>query len=199
MRFLKFIHRITHRVLEEIFPFIYLIFNILKVRSKPILCDTINSYSTLSIQDLLDRLKEEQKRGAIIEEKTFKFHGSFAAGFTLVNSTLFLLTEKISYPGSYSFLYLLLSFSVLYLFFGAFIALYGIKNHRVYGYGTEFLVKLNKNKDKDTNICSEALVRQENENIIRNLRNEASFQSVRNSLFCFFMAILCLSYFILSN
>lgn len=197
MRFLNFLVQHASRVFEEILPFISLLTNMRTVRKKPTPETLIKRYSTLSEQTLLDRIKEEQNRGTNIEDKTFKFHGSLAIGLTLINSTLFLLAGKITCPRIQLFVNVLISCSVLYLFIGAFIALYGIKTHQVYGYGTEFLVQLKDGNSVE--ICATALVNQEKENCIRHLLNEASFQSVRNGLICFFLAILAFILFLLTN
>ena len=184
MRLLKFLCEL----IEQILPFIVFIFKVRTVRKKPVSPGLIARYSILSEESLLDRLKEEHKRGTSIDEKTFKFHGSLAVGLTLINSILFLLAEKITCPGIHFIVNLLILFSVVCLFIGAFIALSAIKTHIIYGYGTEFLVQLKEGNPVE--ICASALAKQEDENIICHQRNEASFQSVRNGFFCLLIAFI---------
>ena len=67
------------------------------------------------------------------------------------------------------------------------VALGALRTAPRYGYGTQFLLE----QDRPMNeILAESLARQEIVNIVRHLRNEAAFQSLRNGLLLFIIVIV---------
>lgn len=76
--------------------------------------------------------------------------------------------------------------SIFYSMSAGFTAIGALKTLPTYGYGTDFIIK-GKN---DISVLVHALASQEKMNIIRHLRNESSYQSLRNSMASLFMALL---------
>src|ERR1700693_3074284 len=70
-----------------------------------------------------------------------------------------------------------LAVSIFYILGGGFLALGAMRLLRSHGYGTAMLLAANEERH---NALADALARQEIVNVIRTMRNEASYQMLRN-------------------
>ncbi|MDO6581420.1 hypothetical protein Q4491_08670 [Photobacterium sp. 2_MG-2023] len=187
------------RVFEEVFP----IFTFLK--SKKNISNKVNDrsetaskserYKELGSDSLNIRIKEEHERAVKIDEKTFKFTLGLSVSLTVLAAASGSFV-KFSPNNPFSiYISILCGISSLYMLSAGITALGAIKTLATYGYGTDHL--LSKNKIGDSYLA-EALYAQERMNIIRQLRNESAYQSLRNGFLLLFLA-LCLAVVMLGN
>lgn len=175
------------RIREECFPFI---FYWMRSRKKEKMCksDDILSaeecvnYRTLSERQLRCRIREEHQRALQMDERTVKFTLAFSIGFAVLGLGATFLIDSVQISEiKKTALMLVFSFGILYILIAGLTALGALRTFRRYGYGTEFLICLVKTPDRKT-VLVDALARQECMNIVRHLRNEAAYQSLRNGL-----------------
>ena len=180
------------RVLQEVFPLFFYWRNVKKLRRLIAAEDLLQqkfsyaAYVSLSSEILLERLEEERTRAAALDDKTFKMTLSLTVGLTVVSTVYALLLATISS----SWIARVLGFSVwlalLYIFSAGFLALGALRTQPSFGYGTE-MRKLAIARNKT--LYADALVRQELSNDLRHLRNEASYQLLRNGLVLLFLSL----------
>lgn len=171
------------RIAEELFPFgHYLVHSRRKKRlcdSKDILCEPeFANYETLFTWQLKHRLKDEHQRASAMDEKTFKLTLSLSIGLMVLGSMAAFLTKAVSSATIQTISTILICSGLLYVLFAGFVALGALRTLPSYGYGTQFLLR---QKD-DQKVLADALARQETMNIIRHLRNETAYQSLRNGI-----------------
>jgi hypothetical protein len=180
------------RVIEEFLPFfVYIRRSAKKKRLEEILpADdaTLLGYGRLNVDDLRKRLEERHKDAAFLDEKTFKMTLALALALTFLGTSVTALVKEIGSPVGKLAVASLVSASILYILFGGIIALGAMKSQKTYGKattaGTETPGEL-----------AEALRKQELSNVRRHLRNEASFQSLRNGLCLLIVAIVVFVFF----
>lgn len=180
-------------ILEEFFPFI---FYWTRSRKKKRMCDFDDilsagecvNYRTLSERQLRRRIKEEHQRALQMDEKTVKFTLSFSIGFAVLGLGATFLIDSVQILEIKEALMLMFSIGILYILFSGLTALGALRTLPRYGYGTEFLICLVKTPDPKT-VLADALARQECMNIVRHLRNEATYQSLRNGLFLIVLGV----------
>lgn len=80
-------------------------------------------------------------------------------------------------------------FSAGYIFIGGYVALRGFATLETFGYGTDFKIQIKTGADP-VQVYVDALLRQEKANQIRQIRNEATFQSLRNGFILFSIVLL---------
>ena len=180
------------RMLEEIFPQ-YLFYKnkksiLKKVQEKFQLGKTIERYAELGLDGLDQRIKEERERGTKIDEKTFKFTLALSVSLTVLSvasgAFVNLLPSSSIYSSSIS---IMCGVASLYMLSAGIISLGAVKTMPTYGYGTEYLIN---RADVGAPYLAEALCLQEKMNVIRHLRNEAAYQSLRNGFIILFVALL---------
>lgn len=187
------IGRLISRISEELFPFPHYI---LRSRCKRKLCDCKDilgkdrfaEYETLSIQQLEDRLKDEHQRASFMDEKTFKLTLALSVGLTILGLTSIYLNTDIPYAGAQKVFAVSIGLGLLYVLAAGFLALGALRTRSIYGYGTEFVLKLQQQTNKQETLA-DALARQETMNLIRHLRNETACQALRNGLFFLFLTV----------
>ena len=79
--------------------------------------------------------------------------------------------------------------SAIYVLIAGFLAMAAFRTLPSFGYGTEFLVGL-KQSAEPKQIYLDCLVRQERANQIRQIRNEAAFQALRNGFIIFALVLI---------
>lgn len=151
--------------------------------------EKIKRYNQLPDAELEVRLGEEHQRGKAIDEKTVKFSATISIALTILSSAGSLV---ISDSGELASLLatLLISFSVFYAICGGLLSLGALKTLPTFGFGTEFLLQKKDKKDA----VAVTLISQEIVNIVRQLRNEAAYQCIRNGLILFLLALLVFAY-----
>lgn len=136
-------------------------------------------YSALAKQDLQKRLEEERLRAISLDEKTFKMSMALTIGLTILGSVGTMLSNQVTDLELKAALSCCFSVGLLYLLSSGFVALGALRTQPSYGYGTALLVL---EDDKVVLCLADALARQETINLMRHLRNETAYQSLRNGL-----------------
>ena len=179
-----------YRIWEEVFPFDSYRRNVKRLKSrldrKDILRkDGYTEFEILSVDQLEQRLDEERQRAVALDEKTFKLTLSFTLGLTILGLTAVFLAEGVSSNAVET----VIGIGILFVLGAGWVALTALRTAPSYGYGTHFLLHLRKHENKQT-VLADALARQETMNQIRHLRNETSFQALRNGLVLIFAGII---------
>lgn len=142
-------------------------------------------YHKLSEKELTDRISEERERAKAMDDKTFKMTLSLTLGMTVLGSTASLLVRNVPFVSIQVAIAILAALSIFYSLSAGLIALGALKTLPSYGYGTEFLLEAKEDKA----VIVESLASQEGMNLIRHLRNECTYQSLRNGFLCLFLAL----------
>jgi len=181
---------LIYRIFEEILP----IFFFLKYKNSILkkigdgneIANKSKRYEELGSDILNIRIKEEHERAIKIDEKTFKFTLGLSISLTVLAAASGSFV-KFSPNTSYSvYISIIFEISSLYMLMAGITALGAIKTLATYGYGTDHF--LNQKKIGDSYLA-EALYAQERMNIIRHLRNESAYQSLRNGFLMLFIAL----------
>lgn len=175
--------RIVSRVGEEIAPVFFFFFRARRLLHRAEALDILKTsqnyvdYATLTEEQLSGRLIEERQRGASLDEKTFKLTLSLAIGLTVLGTGATALVRELPPAAERLVVATGLAASIGYILGGGFLALGAMRSLRSYGYGTAMLLVADEER---RNALAEALARQEIVNTVRSLRNEASYQMLRN-------------------
>lgn len=196
---MKFIRPMLAEMLEEIFP----IFPFFKHQKRILdevgkdgqlaLCS--KRYGELDADSLSARIKEEHERAIKIDEKTSKFILGLSVSLTVLAAASGSLVKILPNSSYSTFISLICGMASLYMLVAGITALGAIKTLATYGYGTDHLLN---QKTRGVSYLTEALYAQERMNIIRQMRNEAAYQSLRNG-FLLLLFALGLSVVVLSN
>jgi hypothetical protein len=181
---------LIYRIFEEIFPILAFFKNensiLKKIGNGDETANKSKRYEELGSDSLSIRIKEEHERAIKIDEKTFKFTLGLSISLTVLAAASGSFV-KFSPNTSYSvYISIICGISSLYMLMAGITALGAIKTLTTYGYGTDHL--LNQKKIGDSYLA-EALYAQERMNIIRHLRNESAYQSLRNGFLMLFIAL----------
>ena len=181
---------VLSRLLEELLPFGAYLRNrrhLQKLLTGDFPEELVAEYRIVPQGELADRLKEEHERARNLDEKTTKMTLAFglalpilgaAAILTAHLSKYFALTETIG-----------VVVSVIYILIGGLLALSGLRVAQTFGYGTKFRAE-KKSAGDPLQYLVEQLLRQETQNTIRQIRNEAAFQCLRNGFGAFGVSLL---------
>ena len=175
------------RVYEEIFPFGIYIKNAMHLRKRCKCRDILREemfveFETLASDLLSLRLEEERQRASALDEKTFKLTLSLSVGLTVLGSTAAFFAKGVWAD----IVVAVIGIGVFFVLGAGFVALGALRTLPSYGYGTQFLLRKSENEQI---ILADALARQETMNQMRHLRNETSFQALRNGLLLIFAGI----------
>ena len=156
-------------------------------------------YTELSEADLERRLAEEHERADRLDDKTVKLTLSIAGGLsvlglglTMLGTTTSALEDAKAIAGSTNYLALAVAASVLHFLGASWMALGALRTQPRHGIGTQYLLALKGNDRRVTQ--ADQLARQEIRNIIRQIRNEAVFQTVRNGMIVLGMAAVAAAF-----
>ena len=144
-------------------------------------------YTRLSEENLERRLTQEHDRGDALDDKTVKLTLSIAGGLsvlglglTVLGTTTSALDHAKTLAGSTYYVTLPVALSVLHFIGASGMALGALRPQPRHGFGTQYLLALKGNDRRVTR--ADELARQEIRNSIRQMRNEAVFQTVRNGM-----------------
>ncbi len=182
-------------VMEEIFPFSA--FDKSKNRILKSIYDqenyliehkqTITEYLALDEKLLNTRLQEEHDRAIKIDDKTSKFILGLSLSLTILaaiaGSFFKLLPSGMLLTKTISFICVT---SSCYMLIAGLISLGAFKTLPRYGYGSCFLIR---RKNKGKSILAENVFMKERINIIRQIRNESSYQCIRNGLILLLLSL----------
>jgi hypothetical protein len=183
------------RWFEEAFPFAAYVRNrktLLAQANAPDLFEQkpeLLRYRELSEQQLTDRLKDERTRAAAMDDKTFKVTLSLTVGLTIVGTTSATLVSMVNSPTLKTVTVAALAAAVGYILGAGFLAIGALRTEPSFGYGTGPLLAA---PEKQRTNYAEYLARQEIMNQTRQVRNEASYQAIRNGL-ALFLAVTALA------
>ena len=185
---------LVSRLAEEAFPFIYCVVRSRRLRrrceKKDILkCSEFADFPKLSVEQLKDRVDEERGRATAMDEKTFKLTLSLSVALTVLGSMWALVSRELFSATVEVVLTILFGVGLFYVLAAGLTAVGALRTERSYGYGTQFLLRLEQENDARV-VWAKALARQETMNVVRHLRNETAYQSLRNGLAMLFMGIL---------
>lgn len=155
----------------------------------------LEGYHLLESSILEKRLLEEHERGVKVDEKTFKFTLGLSVSLTIIAAASGSFAKFFPDQNFSVIIPLVCGVSALYMLSAGIISLGAIKTLPTFGYGTQHEMELKKEGDK---YLAFALLAQEKVNIIRQLRNEAAYQSLRNGFLILFAALF-LSIIVLVN
>jgi hypothetical protein len=184
-------------LLEELFPFLFYWarrhsqFKRIESLDLDPIAGPYESYYGMTREVLEDRIAEERERARSMDEKTFKMTLSLSIGLTILGSTVSMLVGKSPIPFFRTIIAATASLSIFYTLAGGFLALGALKTLPSYGYGTDFLIRAQREKK----IVVQALGCQEKMNLIRHLRNESAYQCLRNG---FILLLISVSLFTFS-
>ena len=152
--------------------------------------DSYKEYTELSEEELEGRLKQEHERGDALDDKTVKLTLSIVGGLsvlglglTVLGTTTSALDEAKTLAGNTIYITLPIALGVLHFIVASTTALGALRLTHRHGFGTHYLLALKGKDPKCTQ--ADALARQEIRNSIRQMRNEAVFQTVRNGIIMF--------------
>ena len=185
---------------EEIFPFLFFYFRKRKLTTE-VTNETFaaeNSiykpYYQLAEEDLKLRIMQEHDRSKSMDDKTFRMTLAISFGLTILGSTASLLVKGMPNPELKATVAIFAGLSIFYSMTAGFTAIGALKTLPTYGYGTDFII----NAKDDISTLVKALVAQEKINIIRHLRNESAYQSLRNSMALLFFALMIFAFSFIS-
>ena len=174
------------RMLEEVFPFFAYCRNCSCVERRLALpdilvCKMYADYVALSPEQLAHRIKEEHVRASVLDEKTFKMTLSLSVGLTILGLAIGFFA-KTEYSGIVRMaLFVPIALSLPYLLVAGYLAIGALRTVPKYGYGTHFVLKSQEGgQNARILFLAQSLACQECMNNKRHLRNEASFQALRN-------------------
>ena len=180
------------RTCEEIAPWAFFIVlarrQERRCRCKDLLEDkAYQRYTELSEADLERRLAQEHERSDALDDKTVKLTLSIAGGLsvlglglTMLGTTTAALDDAKAIAGSANYVTAVVTVSVLHFLGASWMALGALRAQPRHGFGTQYLLALKGNDRQKTQ--ADQLARQEVRNSIRQMRNEAVFQTVRNGM-----------------
>jgi hypothetical protein len=145
-------------------------------------------YGSLSTEQLEKRLAEEHERAKLLDEKTSKMTLAFTLGLGILGAAG-TLVRSLGQSTIISVLQCGIVLSAIYILTAGFLALAAFRTFPLFGYGTEFLVAI-KDAAEPKQIYLDCLFRQEKANQIRQIRNEAAFQSLRNGFVIFAVVLI---------
>ena len=182
--------KFIYRILEEVFPIFTFLKNknsiLRKVSNGDDIASKSERYKELGSDGLNIRIKEEHERGLNIDEKTFKFTLGLSVSLTVLaaaSGSFFRFLPNSSFA---IYISIIFGISSLYMLAAGITALGAIKTLATYGYGTDHMLN---QKNIGDSYLAEALYAQERMNIIRQLRNESAYQSLRNGFLMLFLAL----------
>lgn len=181
--------RLKHSIkvsLEELFPVLFYLANTHKIRKRIELQkpervnDSKTAYYKLSGTDLMRRVSEELERARLMDSKTSKMTLFLSLVMTALGAVSTFLAKNFSSGWIELVILLPAFFSIFYSFSAALVAFGALRTLPSYGYGTEFLVKARRSKT----VVIRNLIKQEDMNLLRHLRNECAYQCIRNAFLC---------------
>lgn len=180
------------RLFEELFPWFVFLRNQRKtlkvVSNSDEVADKAKAYTNLDADCLNKRINEEHERAVKIDEKTSKFTLGLSIFLTVLAAASgtfakFLLSnDEVAW-----FVSIVCGIASIYMLSAGIVALGAFKTLPAYGYGTHHILR---QKSDGESYLAQALYAQEKMNIIRHLRNETAYQSLRNGFVILLMALI---------
>lgn len=181
----------AYRAFEEALPLFAFLRNKSKimrdVKNEAQVAEKSRRYTALDEKCLKKRIAEEHERAVKIDEKTSKFTLGLSVSLTVLAAASGASAKLIPanpYAGIFS---IACGIASIYMLLAGVTALGALKTLAVYGYGTEYALK---QKDGGVSYLGQALYAQERMNVVRHLRNESAYQSLRNGFLILLIALV---------
>lgn len=178
-------------IFEQTFPFIYFFFNKRKVMKKLESQGSDESdfetYKVLNGDILTGRIKEEHERAVKIDDKTSKFVLGLSVSLTVIAAASGSFAKLVLDAEYTDLVAAICGISSMYMLSAGIIALGAFQTLPLYGYGTIHEIHL---KNEGDSYLTKALFLQEKVNNVRQIRNEAAYQSLRNGFLILFIALV---------
>jgi len=181
----------AYRAIEEAFPLFAFLINkrkiIMALSNEALVQEKSKPYEALDEGCLKDRIAEEHERAKKIDEKTSKFTLGLSVSLTVLaaaSGAFAKLVPAALYAGLVS---IACGFASIYMLLAGITALGALKTLPVYGYGTQHALS---QKEGGVSYLSQVLYAQERMNVVRHLRNEAAYQSLRNGFLVLLIALI---------
>jgi hypothetical protein len=179
---------------EEILPFIIYLHHrrwleaAMLGKRPPSTPATIALYRTLPLPDLSERLAEESERAKLLDDKTAKMTLAFTLALGVLGAAA-TLAKNLGSSSAMNYIQAGIVISTGYILIGGWLALAGYRTLPRFGYGTMFRVDIMKALDPKESYV-DGLLRQETANTIRQIRNEAAYQCLRNGFVAFAVVLV---------
>lgn len=181
----------AYRAFEEALPLFAFLRNKRKimrdVSNKALVAEKSTPYAELDEGVLKDRIKEEHERATKIDEKTSKFTLGLSVSLTVLAAASGALAKFVPEKPYAGLVSIACGFASIYMLLAGVTALGALKTLAVYGYGTQHALR---QKSGGVLYLSQALYAQERMNIVRHLRNEAAYQSLRNGFLVLLVVLI---------
>ena len=148
---------------------------------------TIECYRELEIDTLNKRLKEEHLRAVKIDDKTSKFTLGLGVSLAIIAAASGSFAKFVPYQNFGGVISFLCGLSALYMLFAGIISFGAMKTLPRFGYGTKHEIELKKN---GADYLAWVLLKQEEINTVRQMRNETAYQSLRNGFLVLIIALI---------
>lgn len=181
----------AYRAFEETFPLFAFLWNKRKimrgVSNEALVAENSSLYAVLDEGALSERIKEEHGRATKIDEKTSKFILGLSVSLTVLAAASGAFTTFVPGNPHSGLISIACGFASIYMLLAGVTALGALKTLAVYGYGTQHAIR---QKSGGVSYLCQALYAQERMNIVRHLRNEAAYQSLRNGFLVLLFALV---------
>lgn len=182
---------ILGRIFEETFP----VLSFLRYKSKLLksqqktneIVEKSKCYVEIDNTSLKNRISEEHARAVKIDEKTYKFTLGLSVSLTVLAAASGAFAKYLPKNEYSSLISVACGVSAIYMLLAGMTALGSLKTLPTYGYGSHHRLK---EKSEGKKYLAVALYSQEKMNIIRHLRNEAAYQSLRNGFLVLLLALV---------
>lgn len=181
------------QILSTTFPFIYL-YGLEKrklAEANDYLAEANSFFYDLDKVVVESRLKEEQLRSKLIDDKTSKFNLGLSLCLTIIGVAATTVAKLLPDHELKPLIIAFLSIASLYMLIGGLVSLSAFKLMPMYGYGSWFEYLKSRNERVE---ITKALIGQEKVNLIKQVRNEVAYQCLRNGFVSLFIGLIIISY-----
>ncbi|SDG10659.1 hypothetical protein SAMN05216571_104290 [Onishia taeanensis] len=179
------------RAFEEALPLFAFLRNkrkiMIDVSDEALVAEKSAPYAALDEGCLKDRIEEEHERATKIDEKTSKFTLGLSVSLTVLAAASGAFAKFVPANPYAGLVSIACGFASIYMLLAGVTALGALKTLAVYGYGTQHALR---QKNGGVSYLSQALYAQERMNVVRHLRNEAAYQSLRNGFLVLLVALI---------
>jgi hypothetical protein len=150
--------------------------------------EIVSFYRLLPEDQLRERILEERDRAKSLDEKTSHMTLAFTLALAVVGAAA-ALVKGLTPSASIVLINIGIIISAIYILLGGCLALAGLRTLPQFGYGTGFRIAVKEASDL-RHVYVDHLLRQEKANQLRQIRNEAAFQSLRNGFVVFVVVLI---------
>ncbi len=179
------IGKLISRIAEEIAPMLFYLARARRVLKRAYAAQEpieTESYLGLDNDEIKSLFDQDRARAVALDEKTFKFSLALTAAFVILGTLSPLLLDRFTSQPLKALCASLIALTVVYAISSGFVALGSMRAQRVYGIGP--LGNLKEATGARRRELAVSLGRNQVVGYARQLRNETSYQLLRNGLIC---------------